>query len=122
MFSESREYEEIMKIMLTSCVLAEITNRTQSKDTYESTAPLCSDIELRYRGIHPMWVDVMPSFLDEKKQQKGKWPDNACSACVSRGFYFVTFWNAILGQNRSNDSCVCNLDLQSEGQSVNDRV
>ncbi len=114
MFGESKEYDELVKISLTSYVLAEITNRTHTRSENVTIPKNCGDVELRYRGIHPLWVDVMPSFAGCKDGSDSFWPEINCAACVSRGFYFATHWNAVIDPTRQYARCLCDLNFESK--------
>jgi hypothetical protein len=96
MFSESKEYQELIKISLSSFVWAEVFKRESARLGNSSTAfqiEQVSDIKFQHRGTPPLWVEVMPAFSAD---ERCVWPNNA-SACGNRGFYFRPIWDAVKG-------------------------
>jgi hypothetical protein len=94
MFRESKEYQELVKISLSSYVWAEVFKRENAKAGKSSTAfqfEHAGDIEFQHRGTPPLWVEVMPAF---SAAEQFVWPNNV-SACGNRGIYFMPIWDAV---------------------------
>ncbi len=94
MFRESKEYQELVKISLSSYVWAEVFKREKAKLGKSNCAfelEQASEIEFQHRGTPPLWVEVMPAF---SAAERIVWPNNV-SACGNRGIYFMPIWDAV---------------------------
>jgi hypothetical protein len=98
MFSESKEYQELVKISLSSHVWAEVFKREGAKSGKPSIQG--SEINFQHRGTHPFWVEVMPAF---SAAERYVWPENV-SACGNRGIYFMPIWDAVKNPVDNNHS------------------
>ena len=116
MFRESKEYQELVKISLSSYVWAEVLRRENAKLGRLSTEfqfEQAGDIQFQHRGTPPLWVEVMPAF---SAAERFAWPNNV-SACGNRGIYFMPIWDAVK-EPIHNLSCVSKLSSVPDDQNM----